>query len=216
MRKIDKSSPPECLTKIDSSMPWGQFITDSQCHRELGDSLYAEQHGLCCYCESAMKVKEEGHIEHYSDRKNHINLTYDYDNMGFSCNGRESPEIPKKGNHCGHYRKNQPNNSEIPALPHQPDTQLLLIYDNDGTVAPNPQLIHKKQIAQSLIDQLDLNHEILLVKRREHAKRLNDFLNGTSEESPTDIVSLRKIFLEQNEVQRLAEFHSLSKLILMV
>lgn len=54
------------------------------------------QDKLCVYCESkAEKGRDTGHIEHFFDKRTHVHLTFDWNNL-FGCCASKL--------HCGHYK----------------------------------------------------------------------------------------------------------------
>lgn len=73
---------------------WDSFSKTPD-HTILGDSLYSVQDGYCAYCETYLKSKAQGHIEHLERRSEHQEKTFDWNNLFFSCLSRTS---------CGKYK----------------------------------------------------------------------------------------------------------------
>jgi uncharacterized protein (TIGR02646 family) len=146
-------------------MKWEGF-SGGACYWAVRASLSAEQHGLCCYCETQLG-EHDCHVEHMEPRHESCRRWFDYFNLAVSCNGGAVE-------HCGHYKDNAHRNRNYkydPALfrtPHDPSTASLFRYLQDGTVWPSAADVATS--ASYLIGYLGLDSARLNVRRRNHAR----------------------------------------------
>lgn len=212
MRTIERQAPPACLASQPKGQTWEAFM-GTDCHVALADSLCAEQHGLCCYCESEIRSapaeSRDCHVEHMAPRQKNPARTYDYANLASSCNGGDVE-------HCGHFKDNRDRNPDHPynaalfCTPHDPGTAALFKYLIDGTVAVADGADASQ--AQYMLDYLGLNCARLQERRKTHARRLLDTLGRTPDDER--LACAQTYYLELNGERRLQPFHSLSQAIL--
>lgn len=199
MRTISKSAnPPACLEKVKPQEAWEDFMK-SPCHPAVGDSLHAEQRGLCCYCEGNIE-RLEGHIEHMNPRAKAPALAYDYANLAFSCNGGAH------GQHCGHRKAGHYDSARFIA-PHDPRAESGFRYLQEGSVLPSGN--GDRASAAYMIKLLALDCPRLTGRRREHARRLIETLGAAPD--PTILQWLREYYLGPGSDGLLREYHSLSR-----
>lgn len=208
MRTIIRNpNPPSCLANQPSNQSWEVFM-ETPCHRDVSDSLHAEQHFLCCYCESSVGGPD-GHIEHMAPRKASPTATYRYDNLAISCNGGSIE-------HCGHFKDNShknPFHSYDPAVfsrPHDAETVRFFRYLPNGDIVPSEGLSPaERDRAEYMIGYLGLASSRLQSRRRSHARTIIDTLGSNPDEALLDWA--RNYFLEIGDDSQLREFHSLSR-----
>jgi uncharacterized protein (TIGR02646 family) len=129
------------------------------------NSLHAEQHGLCCYCESAIPCDcENVHIEHLNPQSQFPELQLDYGNLLLSCNGLEPDAIEDthKPCHCGKLK--DALNPQNMISPLDPDCESFFHYTYDGFINPSP--CSKSHLASSTITYLGLNTQSLVRVRK--------------------------------------------------
>lgn len=101
MRKIDKGTEPQTLTKYRASIPlkdrgrrdiYNDFKEktikgcESNESGNLRKQLLEEQGYVCCYCLSRISCSDSK-IEHFRSQENHKDLRIDYKNLFISCKG---------------------------------------------------------------------------------------------------------------------------------
>lgn len=95
MRKLDRScvSEPECLPNYDyRSMTWDSLTKeDKECIKTKLQEMQGER---CAYCEGPLSSLGR-HIEHFRRKSHYRNLTFQWDNLFWSCDRKDS---------CGHYK----------------------------------------------------------------------------------------------------------------
>lgn len=99
----------------------------------LRDSLLAEQHGLCCYCETRID-NGDFHVEHFKPKDRHRtpsfrSLQLAYDNLHASC--RRVPDGLTE-NCCGHKKSNYFDDQLVSPL--EPDCANHFQYDVNGHI----------------------------------------------------------------------------------
>jgi len=207
MRTITRNpNPPACLTQQPPGQKWDDFKGD--CHRQVGNSLRAEQYHVCCYCEVEI-TENNSHIEHMAPRSIRPDHVYDYNNLAASCNGGWIE-------HCGHFKDNRSRNPnyrydpDVFCLPHEPGTTTLFQYLPTGTVIPAPGLHgDDRQKADYMIGYLGLNCARLTGRRRAHARQLITTL-GTN--PATELVQWAVgYYVNPDPQNKLRQFPSLSK-----
>lgn len=140
-------------------------------YRDLKDSMAAEQHCLCCYCEREIDGRStECHIEHIKPRARFPKCTFNYDNLACSCNGRSGPD-----RHCGHLKGGE-YDGRLFISPHNPLIANMFTYDIDGGIeASDPS---RKLEGDHMIATLGLDCTRLVSMRRGHGKGLVATING--------------------------------------
>ena len=206
MRTINRTMPPNCLTKQPAAQDWYVFM-GSQCHSDLDGKLREEQQGLCCYCELEV-AKNNSHIEHMEPRSRNPARTYDYSNLAVSCNGGTKE-------HCGHYKDDSHKNRNHAwdgmrfKPPHDQTTSGLFHYLQDGSISSTKEDMTK---AIYLIGYLGLDCPRLTERRRMHAQALIDTLG--EQPDPDVLAWLSQDYLQPDASGHLKQFYSLSKAIL--
>lgn len=97
MHKFVKGQEPVDLETISRQYSTWKTFSSTPEHIQLGDALYDRQEHYCAYCETWIPQKANGHIEHLERRSDNPSRTFDWANMFFSCNHRDS---------CGNYKDN--------------------------------------------------------------------------------------------------------------
>lgn len=211
MRAITRNpNPPPCLADQPPRQDWGDFMLTS-CHGLVSDSLRAEQHRLCCYCESSVSGFE-GHIEHMQPRSVNEAATYNYANLAISCDGGTIE-------HCGRFKDDRKRNPSYRydaakfCVPHDPATARLFCYLTNGDVVPAPGLnAQDREKADYMIGYLGLRCVRLEGRRKGHARNLQKTLGKTPD---TEVVAWAvSYYLEPGDSGDLQPFHSLSKTVL--
>ncbi len=233
-----KSLPGECLEKDADG--WDQLDKEcgkdgSEIKKRLHDHLVKEQSYLCIYCERKIYLKTGkeyllcGHIEHIRPKDEFKSLVFEYSNLSISCDGlncdaktsedciniRRQNDKLEKGISCGH-RKSNKYDKELFLNPfEEKNIESFFVYYSDRenskeskgiliSESENPERIQKARYMTEEV--LDLNHD-RLKKLREAV--YNNFLletnNGFDEEK------VRYLLREDNNIDKLYEFHSMLK-----
>lgn len=137
----------------------------------LKNSLSAEQHALCCYCEREIEpTSPQCHVEHVRPRCSFPQDTFRYDNLGCSCNGRSGTD-----KHCGHLKGGKYDDALF-ICPHNPLIRGLLTYDVEGGIGPSDPA--REQQARHMIETLGLDCARLVSMRGGHGKGLVSTIDG--------------------------------------
>jgi uncharacterized protein (TIGR02646 family) len=155
MRNITKSAGPPSLTAWRAQNP--RNYEDYPDKDTLRDSLYAEQRGLCCYCQCRLHPAwNTMKIEHWKSREHNEDLRVVYSNLLGACLGGER----KRGRdqHCDTF-KGDKDLCRNPAEPSH-DVEVLLSYLNDGTIVSS-----HAEFNQQLRTVLNMNHITLMNSR---------------------------------------------------
>jgi uncharacterized protein (TIGR02646 family) len=124
-------------------------------------SLFTEQHGLCCYCESELSVHntKTSHIEHLYPQSCYPEKAFDYVNMLLSCS---CPPEKESGIacHCGQCKKDYDPEQMITPL--DPSCESHFSYTTDGLI----HAIDTDAKALSSIKHLGLNAPLITRARR--------------------------------------------------
>ncbi len=112
MKHIIKSIEPQAFTDWKAANPGATYKDLSNRNHSSAKSaksalklaLIAEQHGLCCYCESRISAADS-HIEHFKPKGNpaYAHLQLDYGNLHASCTLAPTGSADE---HCGHKKGN--------------------------------------------------------------------------------------------------------------
>lgn len=97
MRTIQKGPEPVSLTQ-HRQQPHSDY--DNYADKDaLRQALVAEQHGLCCYCQSRIRATPEGmKIEHWQCQAAYPNRQLDFGNLHGACLGGHGH--PDRDQHC--------------------------------------------------------------------------------------------------------------------
>jgi len=207
MRTITRNpNPPACLAQQSAGQRWDGF--KDNCHQQVGNSLRAEQHHVCCYCEVEI-TENNSHIEHMAPRSVRPDRVYDYNNLAASCDGGLAE-------HCGHFKDNRSRNPnyrydpDVFCSPHMPGTAALLQYLPTGSVIPTPGLNEDdRQKADYMIGYLGLNCARLTGRRRAHARQLIATLGPCPD--PELVQWAIGYYVNPDPQNKLLQFTSLSK-----
>lgn len=100
---------------------------------DLRTALFAEQQGICCYCNNALK-DESYHtaIDHVSPKEGTQNqhLIFDYNNLSLSCKGNERTPKPREL-HCDAEK----HDKVLPLTHFNARCETEIIYALDGGIA---------------------------------------------------------------------------------
>lgn len=107
---------------------------------------------VCAYCERAVRVRGEGHIEHFRGRNLEPKLTFEWENLYLSC----STNDPNKSlQHCGHHKG---SSAQTLIRPDADDPDDYLEFSSGGIVKPRGGLsVDDEQLANDTIQVLNLN-----------------------------------------------------------
>lgn len=128
MRKLDRIAcpAPPCLGGYHHGMhSWGDVVPDHKA--EIRTHLETMQGRRCAYCEGDIDSLGQ-HIEHFRRKSQHPALTFDWDNLFWSCNEKDS---------CGHFKDNGagPYNVDDLVNPCCDDPDAFFIFQADGTIS---------------------------------------------------------------------------------
>ena len=146
---------------------WNTFGNSHE-HRLLGDTLYERQHHYCAYCETHLKQKSDGHIEHLVRRNDMPQKTFDWNNMFFSCNNDDS---------CGNFKDNRKNAISFDEKdiidPSREHPQDFFSFDRFGHILPAKDLTaNAKKRAEETIRVFNLNSSERIRNLRQQAARV--------------------------------------------
>ena len=143
-------------------------------HQEIRDSLEAETHSKCAYCEARINDVSYTHIEHKLPKKKHPHLVCEWDNLTIGC--------PRCNTNKGDY--------DDPACqvldPHIDDVEREIAFF--GPLA----LPRGGARARLTVRRLGLNRKDLIFNRAEVLQRLDDLLDLV--ERAGDDVALARAF----------------------
>ena len=143
MKHIVKQAEPADFSNWKSTYPEAEyedlgnndaFPGASNAKRALRSALLAEQHGLCCYCETRID-NGDFHVEHFrpKDRRRVPSfrpLQLEYSNLHACCR-----RIPAgiSDEYCGHKKENEFDDRLVSPL--EPDCEIHFTYDINGHIA---------------------------------------------------------------------------------
>lgn len=207
MRTITRTpNPPECLAQQPADQDWGTFMR-TECHGLVGESLRAEQHHVCCYCEASI-TPADSHIEHMVPRSANHGHDYDYQNLAASCDGGTVE-------HCGRFKDDKHRNpgfaydAALFCIPHDPATCRLFRYLITGDVIASRDVdASGQQKATYMIGYLGLGCPRLNGRRHAHARMLMNTLGPNPD--PAVVEWAVAYYLQPDQDGRLQSFHTLS------
>ncbi|QHD69698.1 TIGR02646 family protein [Sphingobium yanoikuyae] len=128
MRKLDRSvcPAPPCLGGYHhGTHSWGDVAPDDKA--EIRTHLETMQDRRCAYCEGDIDSRGQ-HIEHFRRKSRHPALTFDWDNLFWSCNQTDS---------CGHFKDQGAGSYIVEDLvnPCCDDPDAFFIFQADGTIS---------------------------------------------------------------------------------
>lgn len=198
MQRIDKGPEPAGMAVLRGELAhteertgrpptpkdWNDLKFGSQT-KAMREALYNEQHGLCAYCQCALKKSAEYEgpgmftIEHIKSRKDHPRRMFDWDNLVAVCPGKSGAY-----EHCDTLRGSQ----ELNVNPTRSDLERQVRLgsprtDDDGfRILP---LISDDPTWQTQLDEvLGLNNPVLGGNRLHVRTRLRERLRSMSKQSP--------------------------------
>ncbi|MGO8224743.1 TIGR02646 family protein [Rhizobium leguminosarum bv. trifolii] len=128
MRKLDRStcSVPACLSGYTHGIhKWDDV---SSVHKGvIRTQLEAMQGRRCAYCEGSLDNLGQ-HIEHFRRKKLHPGLTFDWNNLFWSCDQTDS---------CGHFKDSGSGAYNMADLidPCLDDPDAFFVFRSDGTIS---------------------------------------------------------------------------------
>lgn len=191
IRELNESTPglAEYLNIVGDETNWEEFRSHNSgaSRNELMDALAQNQHGLCAYCETAIKGRHR-QIEHVipqSDDEMGKAKALDIANMVACCIGGTKSKASKRGGpSCGQAKGNQNDENFIDPrlLPAQPSLTKVL---RDGSITVDEEACESEGISvarvRKTIEILNLNAERLRLVRTkywnelvERSKQYND------------------------------------------
>lgn len=185
MRKLTRPNPPACLSRFRHGKNQWRELTPN--HRtEIWEQLKIMQGSFCAYCERRIDLESPNkHIEHFFQRNNYPQMTFDWNNLFGSCDDNHTCGS-HKDNHAKHI-----NPSHI-CKPDIDDPNDLLEFLYDGTVRPKQELsAAQKQKAQNTINAFNLMHSSLKGRRREAMKAEKSIVESLYEHAAVDAQPLK-------------------------
>lgn len=133
MRKLDRTvcPAPPCLGGYHhGTHSWSDVLLDHK--EEVRAHLETMQGRRCAYCEGDIEVLGQ-HIEHFRRKCAHPALTFDWNNLYWSCDQTDS---------CGHHKDNGagPYNVAYLIEPCHDDPDNFFVFRSDGTISIRPGL----------------------------------------------------------------------------
>ncbi len=128
MRQLDrgKAPVPGCLTSFQAgAQNWNDIGAFER--TTIKASLEAMQGRCCAYCEGSLDALGH-HIEHFRRRRDYPHLTFDWHNLFWSCDQKDS---------CGHHKDcgGEPYSPDDLVNPCEEDPDELFIFRTDGTIS---------------------------------------------------------------------------------
>lgn len=127
MRKLDRVNcpAPPCLAGYQYGVQTWEHV--SPAHKtEIRTHLETMQGKRCAYCEGDIEVLGQ-HIEHFRRKSVHTALTFDWNNLFWSCNQTDS---------CGHFKDHGAGPYNVADLinPCLDDPDHFFVFRADGTI----------------------------------------------------------------------------------
>lgn len=128
MRRLDRaaSPAPACLGSYrHGEHSWDDVVLDDKA--QIRACLETMQGRRCAYCEGGIDALGQ-HIEHFRRKKDHPALTFDWENLFWSCDQTDS---------CGHFKDRGagPYNVADVVNPCADDPDAFFIFQADGTIS---------------------------------------------------------------------------------
>lgn len=128
MRKLDRTKypAPACLGGYrHGAHSWQDVVPDHK--KEIRAQLETMQGRRCAYCEGDIDTLGQ-HIEHFRRKSVHPALTFDWDNLFWSCDQADS---------CGHFKDHGAGPYNVTDLinPCCDDPDAFFIFQADGTIS---------------------------------------------------------------------------------
>ena len=210
MRYISKLNRCEDFDRYIATVSprnWSRFNPNKKII--LHQHLLKEQQFLCVYCQQSIPPKltkdiqpgllHPSHIEHIRPKDTHTHLTYEYTNLGVSCNGFDVTTPPAHPDFCGHPKDNEFDEHLFLHPFEIPDIEDYFQYDINGKILPSSISPLK---SQKTITLLRLDNPILENMRAEQYLILIEEVTATG----LDIT----LYLDET-LPELPKFHSMLK-----
>ena len=90
MHKVKRNKAPETLVRKQKNVIIKEYnkndwkLTNKE-RMDLLESLCDMYSGCCAYCEGSLNITSSAHIDHFRPRNLFPQLTYEYDNLNYSC-----------------------------------------------------------------------------------------------------------------------------------
>lgn len=171
---LSRKAPPS--TSVIANAKWNKFRKKSS----VIDALLAEQYHLCCYSEINADEEFWGyHIEHIENKSQNPTRTFDPTNLGASALSDQDlkpPKFTKEKIFGGHADKKSQNvDMKLFVHCHLPDCHKFFAYLSTGYVVPSLGLSEEDRIrARYTIDHLNLNSDVLLLRRQQWHRELEE------------------------------------------
>ncbi len=169
---------------------------------EIRSALLNMQGQRCAYCERRTgDDRDAGHIEHFQNQADHVDLQCEWTNLFWSCNDEKT--CGKHKDKCtkvaGDLRRFDPEDIVNPCIE---DPEDLLLFVSDGTVRPRDGLSEgDRHRAEETLRVFQLNGSPFLRKSREDAVR--PYIHAIARFSHYGLsVVMDYIEAEQDEIER--------------
>ena len=156
MRKLDRDKvPPACLVRHKHGVhPWSSLTPEEK--TEIWAKLDSMQHERCAYCEA--DLSKARHIEHFRQRRNYPQGTFEWSNLFGSCDRADS--CGRHKDRCGAY-----NHVEL-IKPDIEDPEHFLVFTATGTVHARANLSDaSRRKAEETIRVMNLNGTLKQIRR---------------------------------------------------
>lgn len=198
MKYIRKNPEPGAFTRWKSvkrrlKNPMWQKLTNPT-KNIVRNALIDEQGHICCYC--GIRIDSKNHIDHIMPRSIHKSKMFDWNNLLVSCQRDPRPPEPK---HCGWARKNKP----LKISPLDPDCENRFRYLANGRILPASSGSKADEMAQEVIDDLNLDNEKLKILRE---GAINGVLAGIENLNESQLINLIAGYKQKDSNGRYSEF----------
>lgn len=203
MRKLDRSicPTPPCLISYQAGTHLWNDVTPEH-KAEIRAHLETMQDHRCAYCEGDINVLGQ-HIEHFRRKSLHPALTFDWNNLFWSCDQTDS---------CGHFKDHGAGPYNVTDLvnPCCDDPDTFFIFQADGTISVRRDISEddKRRAAETLrVFSLDAEWGRLRAMRKAAVSGYVDDANTAFNEGwpPDDI---RAYFAEELDYARNLPFYT--------
>ncbi|MFZ4802600.1 MAG: retron Ec78 anti-phage system effector HNH endonuclease PtuB [Chlorobium sp.] len=126
MHKLERSSAPECLSQYSPEKDRWKSVTPEN-RAQIREQLNAMQQQRCAYCENSTAGNNAQHIEHFRQRSEYPQGTFEWKNLFGSCNRNHS---------CGKHKDSlagQYNYQDI-IKPDEEDPDHFFCFTQHGTI----------------------------------------------------------------------------------
>ncbi len=176
------------MRKINKLTPLAHFNGDNyhrichtwQCFHEKYPTVYQdakwqilmdEQKQQCAYTEIYINNERDSHIDHYKKRDHFSNLTFDWNNLFVSIGGQNLQNKPYGAHYKDNKYKIQQNEYPLIFNPIVDNEKGYFNYNEFGRIIENEEKVNKT------IEVFNLNHELLIFKRKQLISLIEYFKN---------------------------------------